>query len=146
MFFIIFEELSLKQIKHLFGRWVFEFKLLFNKIIYTSANQTKCLHLRKLVFLFINNCLFGRLCSRNVKKTYRPKYTKMFLLFLKRKETNIQKSGRCKQLSLQCVCYWCNLLRWMFFTPCNNWNTSFFIKIYHCSVVFLATVLLLSLM
>ena len=34
---------------------------------------------------------------------------------------------------LQCVCYWYNLLRWMFFILCDNWKTLLFMKVYRYS-------------
>ena len=37
------------------------------------------------------------------------------LLCLKRNNPQTHKSGSCKTTFLQCICYWYNLLRWMFF-------------------------------
>ena len=39
------------------------------------------------------------------------------------------KSSSCKKSFLQCVCYKCNLLRRMFFVPCDNWKTLFFLRV-----------------
>ena len=37
--------------------------------------------------------------------------------------TNLQKQQLQKTKILQCVCYWYNLLRWMFFVPCDSWKS-----------------------
>ena len=45
------------------------------------------------------------------------------------------KSSRCKTVFLQCVCYRCNLLPWIFFVSCDNWKTWFFLKVCrYCNV------------
>ena len=68
--------------------------------------------------------------------SYRPKYTTRFLLCLKRSDSQIFKNSSCKKPFLQSVCYWFNLLWWMFFILCDNWNTLFFIKTSPFSEVF----------
>ena len=119
------------------------------KLIYTLAHQNKYLHARKLILLLINNiyvefsCLEMQNLDFSCLDSYRPKYAKMFLLCLKRKDSQVLKSCSCKSFYPQCVCYWCNLLRSIFPPPCDNWNTSFSIKRF--SVVSFTTMLLLSL-
>ena len=44
----------------------------------------------------------------------------VFLLYLKRKDLQTFKTGSCKNPFLQCVFYWYNLLRWMFFILCGR--------------------------
>ena len=44
-----------------------------------------------------------------------------------------------KAIFLQCVCYWHNLLRWMFFLVCDNWKTLLFVKVYRYSETFEAS-------
>ena len=120
-------------------------KLLFKKPIYTLGHQTKYLHVRKLISLFITNIYLAFSCLEMYRRVIQTKVTKMFLLCLKRKDSQTFKKSSCKKLSTLCVGYWYNLLRWMFFTPCDNWNTSFFINVFCCFVVFLTAMLLLSL-
>ena len=55
----------------------------------------------------------------------------MFLLCLKRNVSQTFESSSCENLSPKCVCYWYSLLRSIFFVPCDNWKTLFFIQI-HC--------------
>ena len=43
-------------------------------------------------------------------------------------QKNRQKYNSCERPFLQCVCYWHNLLREMFFILCNNWKVLFLIK------------------
>ena len=69
----------------------------------------------------------------------------VFLLCLKRNDPQTFKSGSCKNPFLQCVCYWYNLLRWMFFILCDNWKTLLFMKVCRYSEIFLSAMLLLSL-
>ena len=67
----------------------------------------------------------------------------MFFYCLKRYNPESFKSGRSKNPFLQCVCYWYNLLRWMFSILCGNWKTLLFIKIYHYSEIVLTAMFLL---
>ena len=60
---------------------------------------------------------------------YRPKYTSSFLICPNLNDSQTFKSSSCKKFFLQYVCYWCNLLRRMFFVPCDNWKTLFFLKV-----------------
>ena len=46
--------------------------------------------------------------------------------FWRKKDPQTCKNGSCKNLSVQCICYWCNLLRWIFFILCDNWKTLLF--------------------
>ena len=48
--------------------------------------------------------------------------------FWKKNDLQTCKSGSCKNLFVQCVRYWCNLLRWIFFILCDNWKTLIFLK------------------
>ena len=60
----------------------------------------------------------------------------VFLLCLKRNDAQTFKSGTCKNPSPQCVCYWYNLYRWMFFILCVNWKALLFVKVYCYSETF----------
>ena len=63
---------------------------------------------------------FSLLLSTVVKEgLYRPKYTSSFLIC-----PNVNNLQTFKSF-LQCVCYRCNLLRWMLFVSCDNWKTLF---------------------
>ena len=70
---------------------------------------------------------------------------RVFLLCLKRNDPQTFTSASCKNPFLQCVCYWYNLLRWMFFILCDNWKTLLFMKVCRYSEIFLSAMLLLSL-
>ena len=73
---------------------------------------------------------FGFLFSIKVKEdSYRPNYILSFLICPNLNDSQTFKSSSCKIFFLQCVCYRCNLLRWMFFVPCDNWKTLFFLKV-----------------
>ena len=70
----------------------------------------------------------------------------VFLLCPNRNDSQTFKISNCKKFLLQCVCYCCNLLRWMFFVPSDNWETLFFLKacryldfFNRCIVVFFET-------
>ena len=69
----------------------------------------------------------------------------VFPLCLKRNNPQTFKSGSCKNPFLQCVCYYYNLLRWMFFILCDTWKKLLFMKVYRCSEIVLSAMLLLSL-
>ena len=69
---------------------------------------------------------------------------KFFNLSESKRLTNLQKQQLQKNF-LQCVCYRCNLLRWMFFVPCDNWKTLFFLKVCRCCEIFSTAILPFSL-
>ena len=75
--------------------------------------------------------LFGLPFSINAKKFHADQSTRqMFLLCLKRKVSQTFKISSCKKVFLKCVYHWHNLLRRMFFIPCDNWKTLFFMQIF----------------
>ena len=91
-------------------------------------------------------CLFRLLSPRNAKKTQTDQNIPcVFPLCLKRNDPQTFKSGSCKNPFLQCVCYYYNLLRWMFFILCDTWKKLLFMKVYRCSEIVLSAMLLLSL-
>ena len=55
--------------------------------------------------------------------SYRLKYTS-FLALSEEKHSQIFKSGNCKKLCLQYLCYWCKFFRCFF--SCYNWKTAFY--------------------
>ena len=70
------------------------------------------------------------LLHRNSKRTYTDQsILQTFLFYLKRNVSQTFKCSSCKKVFLKCVYHWYNLLRWMFFIPCDKWET-FFIQIY----------------
>ena len=71
----------------------------------------------------------------------RLKYTTRFLTLSEKNDQQTFKSGSCKNPFLQCVCYWYNLLRWMFFILSDNWNALLFMKSYFYSEIFLSAML-----
>ena len=77
--------------------------------------------MRKLNLLLINSVY---LVFSSLEMHGRLKQTKVYCKFVGSnwKETTYKLSKE------ECPCYWYNLLRWMFFIPCDNWNTLFFIK------------------
>ena len=100
----------------------------FSKLIYPSAHQTK--HLNELLhfkFTFYKQCLFGLLFSTNINRTLT--HQSILHLFVLSFEKNVSQTFKCSsRVFLQCVCYWSNLLRRMFFIPCDNWKWLFFYK------------------
>ena len=74
--------------------------------------------------------LFGLLFSRNAKKTHiNQSILLTFLLCLKRNVSLALKSSSCNKAFPKCVYHGYNLLRWMFFIPCDNWKTFFLYKL-----------------
>ena len=79
------------------------------------SHQTKYLQ-NKIKFAFHKLHLFHFLTSRYVRKTRTDQsIPRVFLLYLKRNDPQTIKSGGWKNLFLQCVCYWYNLLWSMLF-------------------------------
>ena len=69
-----------------------------------------------------------------------PDFQKMVITVIKmsfkraaKLSLKIMLSSSCKNLFLQCVCYWYSLFRWMILFPCDNWKTLLFIKVYSYS-------------
>ena len=54
----------------------------------------------------------------------------------KPKVKRLKNIDRLAELFLQCLCYRCNLLWWMFFAPCDNWKALFFLKVCrYCEII-----------
>ena len=71
------------------------------------------------------------------EESYKPKYTAFFCtLSLKINDSQTFKCSSNKKPFLQCVCYWYDFLRWMFFILCDNCKTLFSVKICRYSVGF----------
>ena len=99
-------------------------------MIYTLVHQTKYLH-RKTKFSFHKQYLFDLLLPRNVNETHTEQsILQTFLLCLERNVSQTFKISSCKKVFPKCVYHWYKLLWWMFFIPCDNWKTLFFIQIY----------------
>ena len=75
---------------------------------------------------------------------YNPVYH-TFFYFVWKETTHRPLSDNSKNPFLQCVCYWYNLLRWMFFILSDNWKTLHFIIVYRYSEIALTAMLLHSL-
>ena len=63
------------------------------------------------------------------RRLIQTKYATNFLTLSEKTVSQTFKSSSCKSLSQVCVLLY-NLLRWMFFIPCDNWKALFFIQIY----------------
>ena len=66
----------------------------------------------------------------------------VFPLCLKRNDPQTLKRGTCKNLFLQCVCFWYYLLRQIFSILGDNYKTLLLIKVYNYSEIFLTAMLL----
>ena len=84
----------------------------------------------KTKFTSNKQCFSGHLFSRNAKKTHTDQsILQAFLLCLKINVSRTFKSSSCKKLFPKLVYHWYNLLRWIFFIPCDNCKQYFFTKI-----------------
>ena len=102
--------------------------------------------MQEIKFTSHKQYLLGLLFSTKVKEdSYRPKYTSGFLICPNLNDSQTFKSSSCENFFLQCVCYRCNLLRWMFFVPCDNWKTLFFLKVCRYCEIFSTAILSFSL-
>ena len=102
----------------------------FSKENYTLAHKTKYLHM-EIKFSSYKQYLFDLLLPRNTKKTHTDQsILQTVLLFLEGNVSQTFNSSSCRNVFPKCVYHWYNLLWWMFFIPCENWKTLFFIKIY----------------
>ena len=100
-------------------------KCYFSKQIYNLAHQTKYLHIEN--FSSHKQYLFNLVLPTNVKKTHTDKsILQTFLLCLKTNVSLTFKSNSCKKVFPKCVYHWYNLLRLMFFIPCDNWKMMLF--------------------
>ena len=90
----------------------------------------------KLNLLLINgiNLVFSYLEMQ--RRFIETNLYKFFSLCLERHSSQTFESNNCRILFPKCVCYWHCLLRGVFFIPCDNWKTLFFIPIYHYPEVF----------
>ena len=83
-------------------------------------------------FTSLKQYFFGLFSSRNAKKTYRDEgRLEAFLLYLENIDVSQFFQRRVAKKSFRSLYLWYNLLRWMFFIPCDNWKTLFFIEICH---------------
>ena len=92
------------------------FKLLFlqNKLTLYHINGN--IFLWKTKFSSHKQHSFVSLFTRNLKRIHTD------LLCLKSNDTQTFQCSSCKKPFFQCVCYWCNLLRWMCFSYFDNWT------------------------
>ena len=85
----------------------------------------------KTKFSFHKQYLFDLVFSRNAKKAHTDQsILKTFLLCLKRNILQTFRSSICKKVFFKCIYHWHNLLRRMFFIPCDDWKALFFMQIY----------------
>ena len=83
--------------------------------------------MKKTKFSSHKQYLFGLLFSRNAKKAHTDQsLLQTFLLCPKRKVSQTFKSGSCKKVFRKCVYHSYNVLRRMFFIPCDNWKAYFY--------------------
>ena len=79
------------------------------------------IYIWKTKFTSNKQCFPGHLFSRNAKKTHTDQsIVQAFLLCLKINVSWTFKSSSCKKLFPKLVYHWYNLLRWIFFIPCDN--------------------------
>ena len=127
------------------------FKLLFFKINLHYGTSVYISTYGKLNLLPINSIFFvfpSRVMQRRLMQT--KAYYKISLFSLKRSASKAFQSSRRKRVLPKCVYHWYNLLRWMFFIPCDNSKQYFFTQIYcyseawcncHAAAFFQASVL-----
>ena len=102
-------------------------KLLFFKNNLHSGISDEIWTYGKLHFLFINS-IYLVSCSVEMQRrvTQTKVYYNLFYSVWKETSTNLSKVAAVKTVFPKCVYHWYNLLRSMFFIPCDN----FFIQIY----------------
>ena len=103
------------------------FKLLFFKINLHYGTSDYISTYGKLNLLPINSIFFvfpSRVMQRRLMQT--KAYYKISLFSLKRSASKAFQSSRRKRVLPKCVYHWYNLLRWMFFIPCDNSKQVFF--------------------
>ena len=120
-------------------------KLLFFTINLHFVTSNQISTYRKLNLPLTSSIYFVFLPLEMQKRLKQTKVCHALSYFVWRNDPQAFKSGSWKQSFLQCVCYWYNLLRWMFFILCDNWKTLLFIKVYRYCGIFLYAMLLLSL-
>ena len=82
--------------------------------------------------------LFGlHFYMKVTEDSYRATYTWSFLICPIRTTHKPSKVAAAKKFFLEwCICWRCNLLRWMCFVPCGNWKTLLFLKVFHQCEIF----------
>ena len=92
------------------------------------------IYIWKTKFTSNKQCFSGHLFSRNAKKTHTDQsILQAFLLCLKTNVSRTFKSSSCKKLFPKLVYHWYNLLRWIFFIPCDNCKGVFFTQKAWCN-------------
>ena len=87
------------------------------------------IYIWKTKFTSNKQCFSGHLFSRNAKKTRTDQsILQAFLLCLKINVSRTFKSSSSKKLFPKLVYHWYNLLRWIFFIPCDNCKQYFLHK------------------
>ena len=100
----------------------------------------------KLNFPLISSVYFAFFPLEMQRRLKQIKVYHTFSHFVwKKNDPQTFKSGSSKNPFLQCVCYYYNLLRWMFFILCDTWKKLLFMKVYRCCEIVLSAMLLLSL-
>ena len=100
-------------------------------------NKFKLWHIRlyiqiwKTKFTSYKQYFSGLIFLRNAKKTDTDQnILQAFLFCLKRSFLQTFNSSSCKKAFPKCVYHWYNLLWWMFFILCDNWEEHFFTQSY----------------
>ena len=105
-------------------------KLIFFQNKFTLWHVRLNIYIWKTKFSSDKHYLFGLLFSRNAKKTHTDQsILPTFILCLKRNVWQTLKGSSCKEVFPKCVYHGYNLIRWIFFIPCGNWKTFFFIQL-----------------
>ena len=112
-----------------------QFTCLICRLILITSFTDSLSHSCKYFFLSnLSSTIVLAFVPRNVKGTYTDQSIRhFFVLSLKRNDSQTFKCSCINKPFLQCICYWYNLLRWIFLIICGIWKTLFFIKPYRYS-------------
>ena len=78
------------------------------------VHQTKYLHTANQIYFTQTVFIWSSLPYKSTEDPTEQSSLQVFLLCLNQNYSQTFKSSSCKQNFLQCVCYKCNLLRWIF--------------------------------
>ena len=96
-------------------------------------------------YIYLRVFIWSSLLYKSKRRLAETKeHSNFFNLFKSKQLANLQKE-QLQKFFLQCVCYRCNLLQWIFFVPCDNWNTLLFLKVCHSCEIFSTAILPFSL-
>ena len=98
----------------------------FSNKILILIHQTKYLHVGNQIYFTRAVFTWSYLLYKSKEDSYRPKYTLIFLLCPNRNDSRTFKTSSCKKnVSPDATCF----VRQMFFVPCDNWKTLYFLNV-----------------